>query len=81
MISVHTEKGKTMSDKTGNLWLHTGFANSGRYAGTGIEEDDYSETSGCRNYDRWERVRFPNDGVKPEELSGECVIVQKGKKL
>lgn len=70
-----------MSKWTGNLYRGTSFANHGRKAGTGIIEDDYSEESGgyyCNH--AWERIRFPNDNVKPEELNGECIIIKEGKK-
>lgn len=73
-----------MSKYTGNIYRGTSFRDSGRKAGTGIAEDDYSETSGFSGWHRdrsYERVRFPNDDVKPEELNGECVIVQKGKEV
>ena len=69
--------------KTGRQYMCTSFRNSGRKAGSGVLCDDYSETSGCKDYERhhWEKhtlVRFPHDGIKPEELNGEVVIVQKG---
>ena len=71
-----------MADKTtGNRYLYTSFANSGRISGMGMSYDDYSEDSGFQGYARpFERVRFPHDNIKPEELNDECVIVQKGNK-
>lgn len=69
-----------MSEKTGNMYFNTSLANGGRKAGMGILFDDYSETSGCKDYERHELVRFPNDHIKPEELNGEVIIVQKGRK-
>ena len=69
-----------MNKKTGNLYRNTSFRNSGRKAGFGMEYDDYSEESSGRGRVRdWEKVRFPNDDCKPEDLSGPVIIVQKGK--
>lgn len=71
-----------MSNYTGNLYKGTSFRDSGRKAGTGINEDNYSEESGFSGWHRdrsCERVRFPNDDIKPEELNGPCVVVKKGK--
>ena len=67
--------------KRGNMLTNTSLRNGGRVAGTGILYDDYSEESG-NNYGETYRpmVRFPNDNVDPEELNGECIIVQKGRK-
>lgn len=67
-----------MSNKTGNLYTNTSFRNGGRKAGYGIIHDDYSEESGNRSYERHERVRFPNDDVKPEELNGPVICIKKG---
>ena len=65
--------------RTGALWLRTTLAGN-RVAGHGCIEDDYSERSGCRDYEPgWERVRFPNDDKKPEDLNGPVIIVQKGR--
>ena len=62
---------------TGRQMMNTRFRNSGRIAGHGMSEDDYSENSGNPCYeDPWERVRFPNDHIKPEELNGPVIIVQ-----
>ena len=69
-----------MSKITGNLYFNTSFRHGARKAGYGMYEDDYSEESGNHVYVRRELVRFPNDDVKPEELNGECIIVQEGKK-
>ena len=52
----------------------------GRFAGDGVIEDDYSETSGCKDYEKHGLVRFPNDNKNPEDLNGEVIIVQKGRK-
>lgn len=68
-----------MQTKQGNLYRNTSFRNGGRKAGIGITEDDYSEDSGGYSRYRHEKVRFPHDGINPEELNGECVVVQKGK--
>lgn len=62
------------------LPMTTSFANSGRYAGNGIVHDDYSENSGNPNYYKSGYPRFPHDHINPEELNGECIIVQKGRK-
>ena len=71
-----------MSDRNraGNAFSFSSFRNSGRWAGSGINEDDYSEESGGYRISRSVRAKFPNDGVKPEDLNGPCVIVQEGKK-
>ena len=70
-----------MSDRTrsGNAFSFSSFRNSGRWAGSGINEDDYSEDSCGYSINRSVLPRFPNDNVKPEDLNGECVIVQEGK--
>lgn len=71
-----------MSDRTrsGNAYRHTSFHNGGRWAGSGVIEDDYSEESfGGIRYNHSIRPRFPNDDVKPEDLNGPCVVVQEGK--
>lgn len=62
---------------TGNLYRNTSFRNGGRKAGYGVLHDDYSEESGNRDYEKHSAVRFPNDGIKPEELNGP-VITYKG---
>lgn len=71
----------------GKLFNMTSFGGQGgRKAGCGMLYDDYSESSGNplpRSYARYaslSRVRFPNDDTKPEDLNGECIIVQAGKK-
>ena len=72
------------NDYAGNLYRKSSLGNGGRRAGTGIVEDDYSEESGgCESggfKDSYKWVRFPNDSVKPEELNGEVIIVQPGKR-
>lgn len=68
-----------MRSKEGNMYTNTSFRNGGRKAGYGIVHDLYDEESGNRDYEKRDRVRFPNDHIKPEDLNGECVIVQKGK--
>lgn len=62
---------------TGNMYSNTGFRNNGRIAGYGMEHDDYSEESGNSDYEKYSEVRFPNDGIKPEDLNGP-VITYKG---
>lgn len=66
-----------MSKNTGNLYRNTSFRNGGRKAGYAMYHDDYSEDSGNRDYERHERVRMPNDGVKPEELNGPVICIKK----
>ena len=65
---------------TGSQLTRTSLRNGGRIAGSGIAHDNYDDESG-NTYGETYRpmVRFPNDNIKPEELSGPCVIVQKGK--
>lgn len=73
-----------MSDRTrtGNAYSYTSFQNSGRWAGSGMNEDDYSEESfGGIRHSHYIRPKFPNDDVKPEDLNGPCVIVQEGRKV
>lgn len=71
----------------GNMHTTTSFAGQGgRKAGCGMLYDDYSENSGnplTRSYARFaflRQVRFPNDDTRPEDLNGECIIVQAGRK-
>lgn len=53
-----------------NEMLHTTLANSGRAAGMGMCEDNYSEDSyGPSCHDRGP-MRLPHDGVDPAELNG-----------
>ena len=64
-------------------WMRS--ATNGRIAGSGILEDDYSETSGCKRlaksaYHKSNLVRFPSDSRTPESLNGPVVIVQEGRK-
>jgi len=69
-----------MKGNQGNIYRNTSFRNGGRKAGIGTLYDDYSENSGYSGQRYGSvRVRFPNDDKKPEELNGECIIVQKGK--
>ena len=63
---------------TGSRYIMSQF--DGHIAGHGCVEDDYSETSGCKNYEKYGAVRFPNDKIDPNALNGECIIVQKGRK-
>lgn len=70
-----------MSDRSrsGNLYRNSSLRTGGRKAGYGMYEDDYSEESyGGGQYNRYCWPRFPNDDVKPEDLNGPCVIIQKG---
>lgn len=64
---------------TGRQMMNTHFRNSGRIAGHGMSEDSYSEDSGDERSHDWERVRLPHDHIKPEELNGPVIIVQKGR--
>ena len=71
-----------MDRNTGKAYQATQFeAHGGRRAGSGIEEDDYSEESFGGWWNRSCRPRFPNDDVEPEELNGPCIIIQKGKEV
>lgn len=73
-------------NNTGNLYLKSNLGPGARRAGTGIVEDDYSDESGCKRfnnrsfYERYKIVRFPNDSIKPEELNGDVIIIQPGKR-
>ena len=77
------EQGKRVVDmadkRTDNLYFRSQIGNH-HVAGHGCVEDDYSERSGCRDYEKHDLVRFPHDNIKPEELNGEVIIVQKGRK-
>lgn len=64
--------------KTGNLYNKTYFRHGRRNAGYGITHDDYSEESGNRDYEKHDKVRFPNDNVKPEELNGPVICYKGG---
>lgn len=64
----------------GKMHTTTSLRNGGRKAGMGVCYDDYSEASGNPSYEKYERVRLPNDRIDPKELNGECIIVQKGRK-
>ncbi len=68
--------------------LRSQLANTGRFAGDGISEDNYDDES-CGYQPDWSnregflfgwQVKMPSDGKKPEELNGECIIVQEGRK-
>lgn len=69
-----------MADKRGKLHTYSSLRNGGRKAGIGVSYDDYSEESGNKDYEKHERVRFPNDKIDPRALNGECITIQKGKK-
>ena len=78
-----------MSERSiaGNLHSRTSFGGQGgRKAGFGMLYDDYSENSGYSGHRRYRHdnffnpVKFPNDRIRPENLNGECVIVQAGKR-
>jgi hypothetical protein len=78
--SALLEKGKTMAERTtGRQWTMSSFRHH-HIAGHGCVEDDYSERSGCKNYEKRGAVRFPNDHIEPEKLNGEVIIVQEGRK-
>lgn len=70
----------------GNLYQKSNLGPGDRRAGTGIIEDDYSDESSCKRFgersahESYEPVRFPSDSVKPEELNGEVIIIQPGKR-
>ena len=70
-----------MSDRSrsGNAYYYSSFRNNGRWAGSGINEDDYSEESLGYSFNRSVSPKFPHDNIKPEDLNGPCVIVQKGR--
>jgi len=68
-----------MTKKTGNMYRNTTFRNGGRKAGSGMYYDDYGEESGNPERYRYTKVRFPHDGIDPEELSGP-VICYKGER-
>lgn len=58
----------------------TSLRNGGRRAGSGVAYDDYSEESfGSGRVRDFEPVRFPHDGVNPEDLNGPVIIVKKGR--
>lgn len=68
-----------MNKNSGKLYQGTSFSHGGRRAGDGIDSDDYSEDSGwCGVRHGTVRPRFPNDGVKPEELNGPVRIYALG---
>jgi hypothetical protein len=70
-----------MSDRTtGAQWFRTTLGGN-HIAGHGCMEDDYSEKSGCKQYEKkWEQVRFPHDNTKPEELNGPVICYKAGKR-
>ena len=63
----------------GNQWLYSSLGHH-HIAGHGCIEDDYSETSGCKNYAKHEAVRLPHDNIDPSRMNGEVIIVQEGRK-
>jgi hypothetical protein len=63
---------------TGAQWFKSSLGR-GHIAGHGCVEDDYSERSGGRNYEKRSLVRFPNDNVDPNLLNGPVIIIKKGK--
>lgn len=65
--------------KTGKLYTVTGFYNGGRRAGYGMIHDDYSEESGNRDYEKRSEVRFPHDGINPQDLNGPVISYKKGR--
>ena len=70
-----------MANKAGRQFMTTSFRNGCRRAGIGITYDDYSEESGNRDYEgKRPLVRFSTDRINPEDLNGEVIIVQKGRK-
>ena len=70
-----------ITKNTGRMYQTTSFYNGGRRAGDGCWHDDYSETSGNPCYENvWDRVRFPNDGVKPEDLNGPVICYKAGER-
>ena len=64
----------------GGQMTNTNLRNGGRVAGMGTLYDRYDEESGNPDYEKYGRVRFPLDHIEPEDLNGECIIVQKGRK-
>lgn len=67
-------------ERTGNLYRRTSLA-GGHAAGAGITYDDYSEESGGWDYAfPPKRVRFPNDGRKPEEMNGPVICYKAGER-
>lgn len=69
-----------MSKNVGNLYTTTSFRHGSRRAGMGMLYDNYDdESSGRGEVQERPLVRFPNDGVDPEELNGPVIIIQKGR--
>ena len=69
-----------MNRKSGNMFRNTSLRNGGRKAGFGTAYDDYSEESfGRGRVHEFEKVRFPHDDRKPEDLNGPVIVVQKGR--
>ena len=68
-----------ITKNTGKLYRNTSLRNGGRCAGEGSLYDDYSETSGCQDYEKVEKVRFPNDHIKPEDFNGPVICIKKAK--
>lgn len=69
-----------ITKNTGKLYRNTSFRNGGRSAGEGVLYDDYSETSGNRDYEKHGEVRFPNDHIKPEDLNGPVICYKRGER-
>ena len=70
-----------MRGDLGKLHTKSTFRNGDRRAGIGVSHDDYSDESLGGWVDKPAgKVRLPHDGDKPEDLNGECIIVQAGKK-
>ena len=66
-----------------NERLHTGLAQSGRAAGTGISYDRYDDESGNPDYDPHDtRVRLPSDGLTDDKLAAlsGAVKIMRGRK-
>ena len=61
---------------TGNMYRKTSFRNGGRRAGYGMSHDNYGDESGQWKHEDpmiFDRVRFPHDDMKPEELNGPVI--------
>lgn len=69
-----------MSKNAGRMHTTTSFRHGSRKAGMGMLYDNYDDESTGRG-EVIERplVKFPNDGVDPEELNGPVIIIQKGR--
>lgn len=69
-----------MAKKWNHPWMFSNLGNKGRAAGTGIAEDDYSDESGGRRYNKSGYPKFTTDRVRPETLNGPVIIVKEGRK-